>query len=866
MIDMPVDVELIKHLTPAERKELAELLAAMTPYQVFRGKYLRDPAGFVRDCIIWEEGEGPASYQVEALYELQKHRRVSVRGPHGLGKTSLSAWGVLWFALTRDAGKDDWKVPTTASAWRQLTKFLWPEIHKWAHRLKWDKIGREPFDEKTELLDRNLKLRNGEAFPLASNNASMIEGAHAKDLLYIFDEAKEIPPETWDAAEGAFSTGGCFALAISTPGEPNGRFYEIHKRAPGYEEWWVRHVHQDEAIKAGRMSAEWAAARERQWGKESAVFQNRVAGEFASSAEDTVISLASIERSNQRWLLHQDANDWEPLTVIGLDVGRGGDFSVFARRHGRAIKELQRNHSPDTMQVTGILIGILEGHPGVIALVDVLGIGAGVVDRARENKTCSARVIPFVAGGATELKDEAGEMGFINCLTESARIAPIGDLKSVYRSRYEGTLYCVKTSSGDEFTATPNHQVLTRQGWAAVKSLCPGDELCNAARGDAPDVAGIGPEINNMPATIGEVYAAGYRLFGSKRVEASAVNFHGDRPMGDVDIVSVNGNLVTDHPISGKHSQDRFFIRTLLRKGALLRQSLFAQGVMERYGEHRILTVLPSGNMFCRPGLALLQRETVKSEVVGLRDVPGLNTMFSQDAIYNPFADIKDFPQLFSGLAGNVLLDNRNLVNPPAAFYSDRLRPRARRYRVFTQDTPNYALVNSEGSGDVGHRLAGEVGLNEVVSIDIIDSSRHNNLQIYTLETSTGMYCTTNTVHKNCRSAGWWNLRVLLNNDEIDLPPDDNLTGDLTAAHWKPVSGGKIQVESKDDIKKRLGRSTDDGDAVMQAFYSPGRSASQEEIDNYKDNVIANEDTIGADMIQFLKDSGVDMEQFRKKK
>jgi rubrerythrin len=33
------------------------------------------------------------------------------------------------------------------------------------------------------------------------------------------------------------------------------------------------------------------------------------------------------------------------------------------------------------------------------------------------------------------------------------------------------------------------------------------------------------------------------------------------------------------------------------------------------------------------------------------------------------------------------------------------------------------------------------------------------------------------------------------------------------------MSGGKILVESKDDIKVRLGRSTDDGDAVMMAFW-----------------------------------------------
>lgn len=54
---------------------------------------------------------------------------------------------------------------------------------------------------------------------------------------------------------------------------------------------------------------------------------------------------------------------------------------------------------------------------------------------------------------------------------------------------------------------------------------------------------------------------------------------------------------------------------------------------------------------------------------------------------------------------------------------------------------------------------------------------------------------------------------------EVCLPDDDMLLGDLSAPQWKVLSGGKIQVESKEEITRRLGRSTDDGDAVVQAFW-----------------------------------------------
>jgi len=73
----------------------------------------------------------------------------------------------------------------------------------------------------------------------------------------------------------------------------------------------------------------------------------------------------------------------------------------------------------------------------------------------------------------------------------------------------------------------------------------------------------------------------------------------------------------------------------------------------------------------------------------------------------------------------------------------------------------------------------------------------------------------------NQRSAAWWTLRELLdpiNEFNLELPPTDMLIGDLTAPHWRITSGSKIQVESKDDLKKRIGRSTDFGDAVVMAF------------------------------------------------
>ncbi len=71
----------------------------------------------------------------------------------------------------------------------------------------------------------------------------------------------------------------------------------------------------------------------------------------------------------------------------------------------------------------------------------------------------------------------------------------------------------------------------------------------------------------------------------------------------------------------------------------------------------------------------------------------------------------------------------------------------------------------------------------------------------------------------NLRAELHWRLREALdpaNPDPIALPPDAQLAVDLSAPRWFLGKSG-IQIESKDDIKKRLGRSPDRGDAVVLA-------------------------------------------------
>ena len=73
---------------------------------------------------------------------------------------------------------------------------------------------------------------------------------------------------------------------------------------------------------------------------------------------------------------------------------------------------------------------------------------------------------------------------------------------------------------------------------------------------------------------------------------------------------------------------------------------------------------------------------------------------------------------------------------------------------------------------------------------------------------------------RNMRAEAYWRAREALDpetGDDLAIAPDNELLADLTAARYKVTPSG-VQIESKEDIKKRIGRSTDCGDAFVMTL------------------------------------------------
>lgn len=73
----------------------------------------------------------------------------------------------------------------------------------------------------------------------------------------------------------------------------------------------------------------------------------------------------------------------------------------------------------------------------------------------------------------------------------------------------------------------------------------------------------------------------------------------------------------------------------------------------------------------------------------------------------------------------------------------------------------------------------------------------------------------------NKRTEMWGELREWLKDGPVQIPDDDGLAGDIGAVQYKFDSNGRYQLEKKEDMKKRLLRSPDKGDAVALTFAEP---------------------------------------------
>ena len=169
--------------------------------------------------------------QVEILEAVERAinggtKRITVSSGHGIGKSAVLSWIVLWYLFTHK----DAQVPCTAPTTEQMHDVLWKEISLWINRMPEDI---QPLFSWTRGYLRITESPNtwfARAKTARKEAPEALAGVHGDYVLFAIDEASGVPTEIFNVAEGALTGSNVIVIMISNPTRLEGYFYESHHK------------------------------------------------------------------------------------------------------------------------------------------------------------------------------------------------------------------------------------------------------------------------------------------------------------------------------------------------------------------------------------------------------------------------------------------------------------------------------------------------------------------------------------------------------------------------------------------------------------------------------------------------------------
>lgn len=338
-----------------------------------------DPVGYFKAVL----GFDPDDWQQQAALSVRDNRRTAIRSGHGTGKTRLSAALIHWFMATRSYPR----IRATANTEKQVMSVLWAEVATVNRNAK-NKDMFE-FSRTSFRLKSAPETHFAEAIAWSENNSEAFAGIHAQNVLYIFDEASAIADIIWEVSQGAMTGEGARWLVVGNPTRNTGKFHECfgrNKAMTGETDSSKWNAFTVSCFDSPRVEQSYIDEIEREYGKDSDPYRVRVLGLPPMQEEQQFISVDLYDGARLRAPFHYP----DDVRVLSCDPARfGDDTTVIGDRKGRNARILKRVRGQDLMSTAGDLMHYIQkaaeaGEAYDYVVVDPIGLGAGIIDRLRE--------------------------------------------------------------------------------------------------------------------------------------------------------------------------------------------------------------------------------------------------------------------------------------------------------------------------------------------------------------------------------------------------------------------------------------------------------------------------------------------------